>query len=67
MNRRSVRCFVFAAAFAAVLALSACGNKGPLVLPGAPADTPVPAEPAPAADASAPPSAAGSDAKPPSR
>lgn len=67
MNRRSVRCFVFAAAFVAVLALSACGNKGPLVLPGAPTDTPVPVEPAPAADPSAPPPAAGSDAKPPSR
>lgn len=42
------------AAFAIVLplALSGCGNKGPLVLSDAPAETAVPAEPpAPAADA----------------
>lgn len=39
------------------LALSGCGNKGPLVLPGAPAATTVPAEtstPAPTPEAAAP-------------
>lgn len=39
------------------LALSGCGNKGPLVLPGAPAETTVPAEssaPAPASEATVP-------------
>jgi predicted small lipoprotein YifL len=46
MNRRTV--LVSAAlAIALPLALSACGNKGPLVLPDqAPAETTVPAEPA---------------------
>ncbi|MFZ5636207.1 MAG: LPS translocon maturation chaperone LptM [Pseudomonadota bacterium] len=69
MNRRSVRHFALLAALS--LALSACGNKGPLVLPGAPVDTPVPAESAPAADPAATPPAepapppADSDAKPP--
>jgi predicted small lipoprotein YifL len=73
MNRRSVRHFALLAALS--LALSACGNKGPLVLPGAPADTPVPAESAPAADPAATPAAdpqaapapppADSDATPP--
>jgi predicted small lipoprotein YifL len=51
MNRRPA--YVFAA-MALCLALSACGNKGPLVLPDKPADgTPAedtPAQPAPAAD-----------------
>jgi predicted small lipoprotein YifL len=61
MNRRPA--YVLAA-IALCLALSACGNKGPLVLPDKPADgmpaesTPVegtsadgtPAQPAPAAD-----------------
>lgn len=67
MNRRSVRHFALLAALS--LALSACGNKGPLVLPGAPADTPAPAEPAadpaatPQADPVPPP--ADSDASPP--
>jgi predicted small lipoprotein YifL len=48
MNRRTV--LVSAAlAIALPLALSACGNKGPLVLPDqTPAETTVPAEPAPA-------------------
>lgn len=47
MNRRTV--LVSAAlAIALPLALSACGNKGPLVLPDqAPAETTVPAEPVP--------------------
>jgi predicted small lipoprotein YifL len=46
MNRRTV--LVSAAlAIALPLTLSACGNKGPLVLPDqAPAETTVPAEPA---------------------
>lgn len=49
MNRRLA--FVSAAfAIALPLALSGCGNKGPLVLP----DPPAPAEP-PAADAVPPP------------
>ena len=54
MNRR----LALASAFAIVLplALSGCGNKGPLVLSDAPAETTVPAEPpapeaTPAADA----------------
>ncbi len=49
MNRRLV---LASAAFAIVLplALSGCGNKGPLVLPDAPAETAVPAE-APVPDA----------------
>lgn len=46
MNRRTA--FVHAAlAIALPLTLSACGNKGPLVLPDqAPAETTVPAQPA---------------------
>ncbi|MBN8213503.1 MAG: sugar transporter [Xanthomonadales bacterium] len=55
MNRRLA---LASAAFAIVLplALSGCGNKGPLVLSDAPAETAVPAEPpapaaTPAADA----------------
>lgn len=53
MNRRTV--LVSAAlAIALPLALSACGNKGPLVLPDqAPAETTVPAEPAPTPPAQA--------------
>ena len=51
MNRRPA--YVLAAIALCGLALSACGNKGPLVLPAKPADgTPVegtPAQPAPAA------------------
>ncbi len=59
MNRRLA---LVSAAFAIVLplALSGCGNKGPLVLPDKPADTAVPAEvPTPEATpaADAPPSA----------
>lgn len=55
MNRRTV--LVSAAlAIALPLALSACGNKGPLVLPDqAPAETPVPAEPASTPPAQTPP------------
>ena len=59
MNRRLA--FVSAAfAIALPLALSGCGNKGPLVLPDPPADPPAPAEApapaqAPAADAATPP------------
>jgi predicted small lipoprotein YifL len=43
MNRRLA---LTSAVFVIVLplALSGCGNKGPLVLPGAPAETTVPAE-----------------------
>jgi predicted small lipoprotein YifL len=52
MNRRPA--YVLAAIALCCLALSACGNKGPLVLPDKPADgTPAedtPAQPAPAAD-----------------
>lgn len=43
MNRR-----LLTAALAAIvlpLGLSACGNKGPLVLPDTPVDAPVPVEP----------------------
>ncbi len=62
MNRRLV--FVSAAfAIALPLTLSGCGNKGPLVLPGPPAElsteSPAPAPeiapPPPAADAATPP------------
>lgn len=63
MNRRLV--FVSAAfAIALPLALSGCGNKGPLVLPGPPVEpsteSPAPAPetaPTPAADAVTPPAA----------
>jgi predicted small lipoprotein YifL len=52
MNRRPA--YVLAMIALCCLALSACGNKGPLVLPDKPADgTPAedtPAQPAPAAD-----------------
>lgn len=52
MNRRLA---LASAVFAIVLplALSGCGNKGPLVLPDPPADTAVPAE-APAPEAAMP-------------
>ena len=56
MNRRlALTSAVFVIALP--LALSGCGNKGPLVLPGAPAETTVPAEtptPAPAPEATVP-------------
>jgi predicted small lipoprotein YifL len=63
MNRRTV--LVSAAlAIALPLALSACGNKGPLVLPDQPpAETTVPAEPAPAPPAPAQPPPAESPAR----
>ena len=56
MNRRLA---LTSAAFmiALPLALSGCGNKGPLVLPGAPDETTVPAEtaaPAPAPETTVP-------------
>ncbi|NOT87827.1 MAG: sugar transporter [Lysobacter sp.] len=59
MNRRLA---LATAAFAIVLplALSGCGNKGPLVLPDAPAETAVPAEasvPEPAPEATPAPAA----------
>jgi len=72
MNRRLA---LASAAFAIVLplALSGCGNKGPLVLPDAPAETTVPAEapvpepasePMPAPDATPPsPPASGTPAR----
>jgi predicted small lipoprotein YifL len=41
MNRRLA---LTSAVFLIALALSGCGNKGPLVLSGAPAETIVPAE-----------------------
>lgn len=62
MNRR----LALASAILAImlpLALSGCGNKGPLVLPDAPADTAVPAD-APAADPATPePPASGTPAR----
>jgi predicted small lipoprotein YifL len=55
MNRRTA--FVSAAlAIALPIVLSACGNKGPLVLPDQlPAETTVPAEPASSPPAQTPP------------
>lgn len=56
MNRRPA--FVFAAIALLSLALSACGNKGPLVLPDKPADGTTAdgatAQPAPADDIKTP-------------
>lgn len=50
MNRRHV--FTALTASLIALALTGCGNKGPLVMPDKPSDTPVPADapaqPAPA-------------------
>jgi predicted small lipoprotein YifL len=68
MNRRLA---LASAVFAIVLpALSGCGNKGPLVLSDAPAETPVPAEasapeatPAPDATTPAAPPASGTPAR----
>jgi predicted small lipoprotein YifL len=61
MNRRLQTVFVAALAIALPLLLSACGNKGPLVMPDRPAETPAaapapqaaPATPTPAADRAA--------------
>ena len=50
MNRRLA---LTSAVFAIALLLSGCGNKGPLVLPSAPAETNVP-EQTPAPDAAVP-------------
>lgn len=56
MNRRLASAFAATALFC--LALSACGNKGPLVLPDKPADGTTadgtPGQPAPADDAKTP-------------
>jgi predicted small lipoprotein YifL len=63
MNRRPA--YVLAA-IALCLALSACGNKGPLVLPDKPADG-MPAESTPADGTPAQPAPAADDAKTPRR
>lgn len=71
MNRRSRSLFVVIVAGALALALSGCGNKGPLVLADeVPVDSPVPAPetpaPAPPAEpAATPPAAEDPAAKPP--
>lgn len=76
MNRRLVPASVL---LALALSLSGCGNKGPLVLPDAPAEetatppaaateaAPVDAVPADATPADAAPAATDGDAKPPRR
>jgi predicted small lipoprotein YifL len=74
MNRRPVSASVL---LALALSLSGCGNKGPLVLPDAPAQEtatppapavePAPADAAPADAAPATPAATDGDAKPPRR
>lgn len=69
MNRRSRSLFVVIVAGALALALSGCGNKGPLVLADdVPADSPAPETPAPAPPAepaATPPAAEDPAAKPP--
>ena len=76
MNRRLASAFVL---LVLALSLAGCGNKGPLVLPDAPAQetamppapaaeaAPADAVPADAAPADAPPAATDGDAKPPRR
>jgi predicted small lipoprotein YifL len=67
MNRRFRSLSVAIVAIALALILSACGNKGPLVLADdAPAEAPVPATDAPATnDSATPPAADDPAAKPP--
>lgn len=64
MNRRPA--YVLAAIALCGLALSACGNKGPLVLPDKPADG-APVEGTPAEGTPAQPAPAAADAKTPHR
>lgn len=64
MNARLARFQVIAFLIVAVLALPACGNKGPLVLPDEPAETAAPVEAAAPAD-TAPAGDAGSADEPP--